>query len=172
MPVHSIGSSGVMTFVSSAANPTSILKVEPGEYCPRITLFIRGLRSCATISFQLLESSPCDSMLGSKAGVDTIQSKSPVCVSITMADPLCPAMRSWANFCKSISSVSSTSAPGRPGSKASSRTVRPCALTSTWRTPASPRSAASKYRSIPLRPTMSDGALPCTSMSRWVSMPT
>ncbi len=160
MPVHSIGSSGEMTFVSSAANPTSILNVDPGEYCPRSTLLRRGLRSCVTIWSQLFVSTPCDKRFGSKAGVETMHNKSPVHVSITIAEPLCPAMRSCANFCKLISKVNSTLAPGFPGSKFNSRTVRPCAFTSTWRTPASPRKAASKCRSTPLRPTISEGAFP------------
>ena len=74
--------------LSSAASATTILKVEPGGYWPASALLVSGAFSLASSPRQFSPLMPLVNRLGSKLGVETIDSTSPFVTSITTEAPL------------------------------------------------------------------------------------
>ena len=153
------------TPASSAASATAGLKTEPGGYWPETALLVSGARGLSTRRRQSDAAMPRLNALGSNAGVEASASTPPFATSRRTADALSPSSRPAAKRCNARSTVSRTSRPGGPSRRSSSRMTRPCALTSTWRLPAAPRSAASWAFSAPFLPTGKPGSLSSGSSS-------
>ena len=102
-----------------------------------MVLSINGCCGSVESRCHVAKLSPRENIAGSKLGLDTSASTSPVTASRSTVDMLCsPLHRRVAKSCIAMSSPIATSTSGLASTLASSLTTRPKAVTSTWRVPA------------------------------------
>src|SRR5438067_10960879 len=93
-----------MAPASSAAKATTGLNVDPGGYTPAMTLSVSGLRGSVDNSCHKAGVRPVENCVGSKLGLDTMASTSPVNPSSTTQERLCSTEhRLTTNSCKAAS---------------------------------------------------------------------